>query len=203
MRIGTLLLVFPDNTEGIGFVSSGIVFFQKHLLKKYGFTDNRIPTHIMYVKEVKENDIIVHSMEEEGAVDISLNNFNVNNIEAYDIQDDITEEQLQRFINDRSQRKKGKPYAILQLIFYMWMWVCENLGFEMRKAKNWFPFNEVCTEDVWQYFMERSDFSPNNIYIKDAVNYLNSIWTENTIRPLEWRYILSELNNVFIRRPIN
>lgn len=71
-----------------------------------------------------------------------------------------------------------KRYAYLQLIWHCYRWLAEKLGFKVTHQKNWFPNNDVCSEQTYRFLYE---LSKEYCWLRE-LDYL-MLFNENTFNP--------------------
>lgn len=64
----------------------------------------------------------------------------------------------------------GQFYGFLQLLFFVYRFLGEKLGFDMRRKKNWFPKNIICSEMLWYYFYMLREHIPGMSKVLDQWN---------------------------------
>jgi len=60
-------------------------------------------------------------------------------------------EQIQRSLISVWWEYSGNPYGVFQLIWFVWRWINEKFGRDIRSKKAWFPGGQICSEILWHY----------------------------------------------------
>ncbi|OGU56696.1 MAG: hypothetical protein A2V66_16280 [Ignavibacteria bacterium RBG_13_36_8] len=94
------------------------------------------------------------------------------------IKREIVKEMYEHFV--------GTEYGYFQLLWFIWRWIAEGLGFDVRKRGNWFPEGTICSELNF-YYLERlakyyndndltvrlQEWNGNNFTPRDAYTVIN------------------------------
>jgi len=96
----------------------------------------------------------------------------------------------------------GTSYGFLQLLWFIYRWMAEMLGFDVRKQRNWFPNGDVCSENAYRYLIERLQRNGIGVGAKRyrdirlAINKLRE-WNENTFTPVDLAMVIKSYPNLF------
>jgi hypothetical protein len=188
---GSIILV--QNNEG-HFLSNAIKFFTKRAAKKYGVENW---THSMFYVGKFFNEDFVFSAEAAQSI-MPLKKFQKPKVKyvIYKINDNIKAEDLDNLIKDFFLNYAGDTYGFFQLFWFIYRWIAEIIGLDVRKKNNWFPTGDICSEMTFRFLTKRLEYSNKNVIIKNVLNKLNE-WTENTIHPVDLAYIIKKFPLVF------
>lgn len=90
----------------------------------------------------------------------------------------------------------GKPYGFGQLLWFIWRWFLELLGFDsekVRKMENWFPNSNICSELATRFMLVCAEVE--DIHEIQAKWTLRG-WNINSIAPSDLDLFLSDLETV-------
>lgn len=86
---------------------------------------------------------------------------------------------INQLMPDLYQKHAGKPYGYLQLLYFVFRWLAESFKIDVRKWKNPFTNNDICSELIFEYLLltgskpilfALSDYRLDNVHVGDIAN---------------------------------
>ena len=194
---GTVILV---QTNSGNFFSEAIKFFTKKIAKKYRV---RAWTHAMIgVGSLLEEDYVFSAEVAQSIMPLKKFQKGKTKFEVYEIKDNIKEKDLEYLIRSFCGTYAGNTYGFFQNLWFIYRWLMELFGKDVRKKANWFPSGDICSEMTFRFLTQRFSYAlqnKNNKNLESVNTALKHLyeWTENTIHPVDIGYIISKHPEVF------
>lgn len=187
-------IILVENLEN-SFISKAIKFFTKHIAKK-----GNVPvfTHACYgigkvlgIESVISAEEVITVMPFERIKESNCNYY------IYRINDAADKKLIDYSLSHMYKSTAGKGYGFWQLLWFIYRWFMEHIGFNVKHKKNWFPTGDICSENTYRYLMTRFTQQPITPAIAQVlVDLLN--YTENTIHPVDLAIIIKNNPQVFV-----
>ena len=183
---GAIVLV---DSKGTSFISKCIKFFTGRVAKRNG-----VPSYTHAMFEVGDVCGVrsVLSAEELMAV-MPLDKFRKDTkFRIYSVNDDVKLIYVKEVLKEMYQTA-GNRYGFLQLLWFVYRWAVEIMGFDVRRNKNFFPKGDICSEQTYRYLMKRLE---NTESCNDLRIFLEQ-WNENTVHPVDIAIVVKKFPRVF------
>ena len=191
MKGAIILVESKKNT----LLAKAIKFFTGRLAKKYRVKSY---THAMFCVGEVLGEPSVFSAEASMTI-MPLRKFTNRDFEydVYAINDDLSDKEVDKILRAIYIKTAGETYGFLQLLWFIYRWFMELIGFDVRKQKNWFPIGDVCSEHTYRYLKTRLLKKKNRKIISKTLSQLEE-WNENTFHPVDLAKVIKDNPQLFI-----
>ena len=77
-----------------------------------------------------------------------------------------------------------KVYPVLSLLWFIYRFYAERLGFDVRRQGNWFSSNEICSEQPWWVMMDVCEHLLHLPMIRTLTDIFHE-WRSSTFHPVD------------------
>lgn len=106
----------------------------------------------------------------------------------------IEEKHLEIIVNDMYEKRVSRGYAVWQKLWYVYRYIAELFGFDVRKQGNWFPKNDDCSEEAYDTLIQISEFC-NMTALRSKLGE----WNSNCFSPNDFNIIANSFPDIFKR----
>jgi hypothetical protein len=177
-KCGSIVLLNNDNGN---FVSRAVRFFTNSTISHTDFTMGRIVEEEATLSAEPLISVLplVTYFHDEGF-----------EFKVYEIQG-VPEVVLDKWVTGMFLDYAGTTYGFLQLLWFIYRWAMEKLGKDVRKGKNWFPQNKVCSEMVYNLMLKVG------LYYRSDLKKKLDEWNENTVTPEDIKRVVEAFPAIF------
>ena len=127
-------------------------------------------THTAITTFTNDLGTFVFSVEELLTLRFLDNFLDVISSDIYIFEINLEEEILVTFINKQIKNFLGQNYGYAQLIWFVYRWLMQKFGKDVRRDTNWFSNGEICSESVYLFLQDLSNLKPE---LKIMLNQFN------------------------------
>lgn len=182
------------------FISKAIKFFTGKLAKKYNVKSY---THSMYIiGDVLKVESVLSAELAISVMPLDAFRTKDYSFDVYKVNDHLTMSEIDEILREIYVKTAGKDYGFLQLLWFVYRWLMELFGFDVRKQKNWFPNGDVCSENTYRYLYNRlkrnfcDSRTLTDYLIKQTTKQMEE-WNENTFHPIDLAYVMKKEHSLF------
>ena len=127
-------------------------------------------THTALTSFTNETGTFVFSVEELLTLRFLDDFLNLVDSDLYIFEINLEESILTPFVNKQIKNFLGQNYGYAQLIWFVYRWIMEKFGKDVRRDTNWFANGEICSESVYLYLQDLATIEPD---LKRSLNQFN------------------------------
>jgi|WetSurMetagenome_2_1015567.scaffolds.fasta_scaffold62699_2 hypothetical protein len=73
----------------------------------------------------------------------------------------VPQTRIEEAVKRAFERWAGETYGFAQILWFMYRWLNETIGRDVRKQGNWFPDHLICSEVAYNYLWDLSEQLPS------------------------------------------
>lgn len=102
----------------------------------------------------------------------------------------VAQERIDAALQKAYDRFAGETYGFLQILWFIYRWLNEKIGRDVRKQGNWFPDHLICSEVVYEFLWDVSAEIPSLRKKLDE-------WNSNSFHAGDVHTVCASLPDVF------